>query len=261
MKKILICCFALLLLHGYTDAQAIKSYFNDSTQAAFLKKQTENIKNNIEFVFEGFFQRRDIYPRKDKNGKVFYSYCDILKITKVFRGNLKPGTVELAGITDMNGFISPSERESSIISDSTKYIFFCRAAGKDHPYDSKYDIYPVDNKTILTRDNTDIIRIFRIPGDHIFETKMRTKGDFYRYLSKLPNVKMPKLTEEDTVEVYHGKVTTSRLYGITKAAKDSLMAIRIAKRIHRADSIRRVKADSIGRIKSDSIALVKKKYN
>ena len=65
---------------------------------AFLKEQTEDMKNNAEFVFEGFYQRRDVYPRKDKNGEVYYPICDILKITKVFRGNLKIGTVEVTGV-------------------------------------------------------------------------------------------------------------------------------------------------------------------
>ena len=246
MKKILICCFALLLLHNSSQGQVNS---NDPTVFdAFLKEQNEDVKNNAEFVFEGYYQRRDIYPRKDKNGEVYYPTSVIVKITKVFRGNLKIGTVELAGIQNLNCFIPPSKRES-YIPDSTKYIFFCRAAGKDHPYDAAYDIYPVDNKTILTSANKHVKCSFRILDDYMFESKMYSKGDVYRYIRKLPNIKMPVITREDTVEVSRHKAIPDK--PLTQIQKDSLRAIHIEMRIRRADSI--------GRIKSDSIEFVKKK--
>ena len=70
MKKILICCFALLLLHNSSQGQV--NYKDPAVLGAFLKKQAEDVKNNAEFVFEGFYQRRDIYPRKNKKGEVYY---------------------------------------------------------------------------------------------------------------------------------------------------------------------------------------------
>ena len=253
MKKLLICSFALLLLHGYTYGQAkndTRPNFKDpAVLRAFLKEQNEDVKNNAEFVFEGYYQRRDVYPRKDKNGKEYYPTCDIVRITKVFRGNLKPGTVELTGVQTTNGFILSSERESYIVSNSIKYIFFCRAAGKDHPYDAAYDIYPVDNKTILTSANKHVKCSFRILDDYMFESKMYSKGDVYRYIHKLPNIKMPVITREDTVEVSRHKAIPDK--PLTQIQKDSLRAIHIEMRIRRADSI--------GRIKSDSIEFVKKK--
>ena len=255
MKKLLICSFALLLLHGYTYGQAkndTRPNFKDpAVLRAFLKEQNEDVKNNAEFVFEGYYQRRDIYPRKDKNGEVYYPTSVIVKITKVFRGNLKIGTVELAGIQNLNCFIPPSKRES-YIPDSTKYIFFCRAAGKDHPYDAAYDIYPVDNKTILTSANKHVKCSFRILDDYMFESKMYSKGDVYRYIRKLPNIKMPVITREDTVEVSRHKAIPDK--PLTQIQKDSLRAIRRAKKLHVIHI-----ADSIGRIKSDSIEFVKKK--
>ena len=249
MKKILIYCFALLLLQSYVHGQKKydpRAYPKDPLRDAFLKKQNEDVKNNAEFIFEGFFQRRDIYPRKDKNDKVYYPLCDIVKITKVFRGNLKPGTVEITAVKDLNEFIPPSERES-YIPVSTKYIFFCRAAGKDHPHDSKYDIYPVDNKTILMRASESVRSIFDIPDYNMLGTKMYTKGGVYRFISKLPNVKMPKITREDTVEVSNHKAIPDKPRRLTKIEKDSLIAIRIEK--WRTNSIGRDWTDSIENIK------------
>jgi hypothetical protein len=233
-------------VHGQKKYDS-RAYSRDqAVRDAFLKEQTEDMKNNAEFVFEGFYKRSDIYPRKDKNGKLYYPLCDIVKITKVFRGNLKPGTVEVTGVQDLNGLISPSERQS-YIPVSTKYIFFCRAAGKDHPYDAIYDIYPVDNKTILSAANEYIYFRIRVPDRYMFETKIHSKGDVYRYISKLPNVKMPKITREDTVKVSNHKAIPDKPRRLTKIEKDSLKAIRIEK--WRTNSIGRDWTDSIENIK------------
>jgi hypothetical protein len=236
-------------VHGQKKYDS-RAYSRDpAVKSAFLKEQTEDVKNNAEFVFEGFYQKSDVYPRKDKNGKEYYPICNIIKITKVFRGNLKPGTVEIAAVQNKySDFTPPLKRESELYSDSTKkLIFFCRAAGKDHPYDATYDIYPVDNKTILMKANEYVESGFRMPVDYMFETRMYMKGDVYRYIRKLPNIKMPVLTKEDTVEVSNHKAIPGKPVGLTKIEKDSLKAIRIEKR--RTDSIEHVRADSIALLK------------
>src|ERR1035437_2219382 len=100
MKKILISCFALFLLFSYIHGQAKydpMAYPKD--HAAFIQEQNDDVKNNAEFVFEGFFQRSDNHP---------YSISVIVKITKVFRGNLKPGTVEVAGVQTFDGLTQSS---------------------------------------------------------------------------------------------------------------------------------------------------------
>jgi hypothetical protein len=87
-------------------------------------------------------------------------------------------------------------------------------------------------------------------------TKMYTESDVYRYIRKLPNVKMPKLTEEDTVYVNPWKAVPGESRRLSQVEKDSIMKIIFAKRrlvLHRADSIRRVKADSIELVKKSKV--------
>jgi len=237
MKKIILSCFALLLLHNLMYGQAKndpRAHSKDpAIKGAFLKEQTEDVKNNAEFVFEGIYQKQDVYPRGiDNNGMQVHVGSAIIKITKVFRGNLKPGTIETIGKCQPGPYEigeSPNDRISNIISDSTKYIFFCRNANKDFPYDTKYNIYPVDNKTILTAANQYISCGYRVPERYMFETKINSKGDVYKYISKLPHVKMPVITKEDTVAVFCGKITPGEPQRMPQAYWDSLRAIQTAK--------------------------------
>ena len=115
MKKIIISCFALLL-HLYISGQSLhdpRYHSHDpKVKEAFMQEQIEDVKNNAEFVFEGISQKMDAYPRGEDARHTIYVSSYIVKITKVFRGNLKPGTVEI-----VNG---PSVRSSDCISVTDK---------------------------------------------------------------------------------------------------------------------------------------------
>lgn len=58
MKKIIFCCFALLI-YAYTNGQNIdpRKYSHDpKARASFFNEQIEKVKNNSEFIFEGIIQ-------------------------------------------------------------------------------------------------------------------------------------------------------------------------------------------------------------
>ena len=94
----------------------------------------ENTLNKAEFVFEAVVKKIDYYPRIDNNGKKQGASSWILKITKIFRGNLKPGTVEM--IAENPASVAESQRNSDKHLSDTLCIFFCRVA-IEYPYDPK----------------------------------------------------------------------------------------------------------------------------
>ena len=228
MKKIIICCF-ILLLHLYISGQSYKDprfHSNDpKVKAAFMKEQIENVKNNAEFVFEGILQKRESYPREDNA-----ITSDIVKITKVFRGNLKRGTVEIlfwptARSSDVINV--PIKRESMKIYGDSVFIFFCRVADR-YPYDPRYNIYPVDNKKILTEANGYIECLISPSEGSMFGKRFQSKREIYRNIIKLPNIDKSVITKEDTGFVRPGpppRLTKAQIdslhHGLTKAQIDS----------------------------------------
>jgi hypothetical protein len=212
MKKIMISCFTILL-QIYTYGQSSldpRSYSsNPEENKAFYLEQIENVKNNSEFVFEGIKQESDCYPRIDKNGYPYCAISTIFKITKVLRGNLKLGTVEI--IKRTNSYM-PDQRENIKIPVDSDYIVFCKATD-EYPYDTKYNIYPVDNKKILTP-SSDLVDCFINPLDgRFFEKWLRSKAEVYRNISALPNINKSVITMEDTTiqvsdHVFYSRTTT-----------------------------------------------------
>lgn len=219
MKKIIISCFAILL-HIYTYGQSsldTRSYSsNPEENKAFYLEQIANVKNNSEFVFEGIKQKSDCYPRIDKNGYQYCAISTIFKITKVLRGNLKLGTVEI--IKQTNSYM-PAQRENIKILRDSDYIVFCKATD-EYPYDAKYNIYPVDNKKILTP-SSDWVDCFINPLDgRFFEKWLRSKTEVYRNISALPNINKSAITLEDTTIKVSDHVSYSTT--VTKAHADSV---------------------------------------
>jgi hypothetical protein len=230
MKKIIICCFALLL-HIYVYGQSRKHDTDSGGEAGFLQKQIEDVKNNAEFVFEGIIQKQDFYPRTDNNGTEYCAVSSIIKITKVFRGNLKPGTtIEFVCTQEYyNGFQMPTQRESR--KTNSAFLFFCRAAGKDYPYNTKYNIDPVDNKVIITDANYYTRCSYRLPTGNVFGNRFHSKAEYYRYISTLPNINKSVITAEDTTIKVSNHVSYSST--ITKAHADSVKrAQELKKKVH-----------------------------
>ncbi len=136
MKKIIICCF-ILLLHLYISGQSYKDprfhSHDPKVREAFIQEQIENVKNNAEFVFEGTIQKMERYPRGENIAQANCIISNIVKITRVFRGNLKPGTIEIVyGPTARSSDVInvPIKRESMIIyAGDSDNIFFCKTCG------------------------------------------------------------------------------------------------------------------------------------
>ena len=226
MKKIIISCL-VLLLHIYTYGQN----HNDprarskdtSVQRAFKEEQIKNVENNAEYVFMGNVEKEAIYLRTDKKGKKYYALSQIINITKLFRGNLKSGTIEI--VSTMHGVIINDATEQVHYFDYKRadslWLFFCKNAGKDFPYNKKYNIYPVDNKIILIEANKYVNYSYK-RGNFLFDRKnlfIRSTVDIYRYVMTLPNINKSVITKEDTTFTISNIVSHST--SMTEAQVDS----------------------------------------
>jgi len=143
---------------------------------------------------------------------------EIIKVTKVFKGNLSPGTVEIIHYIQSVVYETPEEEKNARTTmDSTgfrKYhkrtdgIFFCRLA-KEFPRDPRYNIDPTDNKIILTYYHNGKYNL-GLYGDRIVSSshgytgeptlktgKIITKAEIYRILRRYPNLNIPATAEQE----------------------------------------------------------------
>lgn len=181
--------------------------------------EIERVKNKTEFIFEGYVQSIEEYPR-DGN---FYLISTIVKIKRVFRGNLKPGTtIEIiTKPTNSGNSYYPAKRET-LSTGGDSMLYFCRDAGKDYPYDAKYNIHQVDNRVILAPASY-FVHAIRIPhygwiGDLSFKNRI----EFFKYLKTWPNMNQSAFTKEDTVFESMNYVSSSHTISYTKAQVDSM---------------------------------------
>ena len=229
MKKVIITTIALLLqlcMWGQTQKPDPRLHSKvPGDKDAFWKDQFDDVKNNAEFVFEGVVKRQDIYPRTDKNGKEYCAGSYIIKISRVFRGHLKPGTVELVTTISPNSltFEMPTERKSiNIEPHDSVYLFFSKNAKIDYPYDKKYNIDQVSNKIIVTDANTYVHCMIKLPTIELFGygiPGVTTYADYYKYICSFPNMDRSVLTKADTSFQVSDHVIFSKTY--TKAEVDS----------------------------------------
>jgi hypothetical protein len=228
MKKIMIFSFFILLQSGLCgqDPDPRRHSKDPAVRAQFKEEQYEDIKNNAEYIFEGIVLKTEIYPRVDKFGKEYYANSQLIKITKILRGNLKLGTVEFICVQPIfSGFSLPPERTEVHLWADSLYFYFCKSGEKDFPYDPRYNIYSVDNKRILTSSNKYIEFRFDPHDNELFGKQLRSRGEFYRILRTLPNIKMPALTAEDTIE-YHGIITPGEPQFKPNSRTDSMNKLR-----------------------------------
>ena len=200
MKKVIINTIALLLqlcMWGQTQKTDPRLHSKvPGDKDAFWKDQFEDIKNNAEFVFEGIRKKVEQYPRIDKDGNEYCVTSTIIKIKRVFRGKLKQGTLEL--ITTIKPYgnyvinleeprIPTKRRIVQIDPNDSVYLYFCKVAGNQYPHDTKYNIYPVDNKKILTVANNYLSCETKLPTDLLYQREI-PGGDLYKYLASWPNM-------------------------------------------------------------------------
>jgi len=200
LKKYIISCFAVILFLS-TEAQQEKRINIDSIRKDYYATQLKRIKDSAEYIFEGIVRKKDHYMRPWKNGSEFNTTSTIVEITKVFRGNLRIGTVEIVNYADSRMIGNTKIRGSYKLNsgDTMKEIFFCNSSNI-YPYDPKYNIDTVDNKTILNP-FCSLGSLKSDPNDLYFNgisNKRLTKGEFYRFFGSFPNATMPILTKEDT---------------------------------------------------------------
>jgi len=231
MKKVLITTIALLLqlcIFGQIQKNDPRLHSKvPGEKEAFYQDQMNDIKNNAEFVFEGVVQKEEIYPRTDKNGMEYCAVSVIVKITRVFRGHLKPGTIEFVNKVDPYttlAFEMPTERKNVYIAPTDSvWLFFSREAGNDYPRDAKYNLYPVENKKIITTANNFLRCETKLPTNTLYQRKIpgvETTYDFYKYLASWPHIDKSILTKADTTIMPDtGPSWYSKTY--TKAEVDS----------------------------------------
>jgi len=113
MKKILLSLLTLILFTGIF-AQVEEPHVN-------LDSLRDEIINKSQYVFEGVIIKQSSYLYNNHTPVE----SNIIQILKVFRGNLKPGTVEIAAVQNKySDFTPPLKRESELYSDSTKKLIF-----------------------------------------------------------------------------------------------------------------------------------------
>jgi hypothetical protein len=233
MKNIIINSLFLLIcfnIFGQVDKDSTHLKYNHEGvvfESAFdpTFKQKDKI-NNADYVFEGTIIKRSYYFR---NKQPIIS--DIVKVTKIFRGNLKLGTIEIINYSDI-AFSERQSFESSSLKIDTFGIFFCKRT-KELTYDVRYNIDIVENKVLLSDYDNDIkhndnvfSRIMHskygyrgcgVPGKH------PTKAQAYQYLRKFPNLKIPDIVEPDPIDTTIKQATFYHNY--SKHEMDSLARV------------------------------------
>ena len=190
MKKVLLSYLTMMLFTGIF-AQVDPPIDRDK-----MMKRSDSIRDEIinksEYVFEGNIIKNDIYFR---NNSVTSS--EIVKISKVFRGNIVPGTIEIVSYSSLN--MDGDLRVTGHINSDDKFgIFFCRFA-KEFPNDPKYNIDKVDNKVILAYKG--IIK-YSSPYGYtelgvLKRGKINTKAEIYKILKRYPNLNIPETAEKE----------------------------------------------------------------
>jgi Secretion system C-terminal sorting domain/Bacterial Ig-like domain (group 2)/Matrixin len=200
MKKIIIVCFTLSLFVSSFSQTMFEDHGHVNREDAI---------NKSDYVFEGIIIKKTVYRRDEKKISV---HSEIVKVTKVFRGKLLPGTVEIINYTEYGTLKRTSLDAASLKLHKldTFCIFFCKEA-KDFPFDPKYNIDPVDNKIILSDYHNSISGPFKCPAlDRIKRShnggysgmiyNSRTKAEVYQKLRKYPNLNIPDHAEPEVVD-------------------------------------------------------------
>ena len=251
----MISCVTLLLLLG-SQAFAQIDYKRINDGKDHVKINRDRIRDSAEFIFEGNIKSNEYYRRIDDNGRSRLYSSTIINVTKVFRGNLKLGTIEIINKLDPSYILPPNIERGTLktLEADSVHIYFCKTSIK-YPYDPKYNINQVNNKQILEyfNSNNSFCTISLRDQDGLGFTgryAFNSLGDIYRYIASFPNVKMPKLSKNDTSETrlrpnYMEGVKPDTPHGLPKAVADSInkARFRIAgeKLQHKTDSINQIK--------------------
>jgi hypothetical protein len=205
MKKYIIYSSILLLLvvsnvHAQVQILNLTTEEQDR-QVKRHKRISQSIKDTMkiaEFIFEGTILKYDIYQSQPDNLPVC---SEIVKVKNVYKGNLKPGTVEIIQ------FLSYPVRAKRITGkeDDSVRIFVCRMA-KEFPYNPQNNIDKVDNAVILTEYDSSpfdgLVVTFRKNKIMWFDSTFKSKVALYDFLRDMYNVPIPRniQTYQDSLE-------------------------------------------------------------
>jgi hypothetical protein len=232
--------------------------YGDSVFVAKLEQNQKRTRDSSQFIFEGNLQYINTYNTSDKNGNNFIIESRTINVTKVFRGQLKLGTVELIRNIYPNGktIYSPHKKSQK----DTAFIFFCSEV-KKNPFNASHNRGVFDNKMLLEYYGYGAISLKYKTG---FDggNSFPSLSSIYRYIGTFPNIKKPVVTQNDTIETRFIKIlkkNQSRPQTISPSVRDSLNVLRQAKFIHESDSIYQINNRRYQY--EDSIENVKKTLN
>ena len=200
MKTIKLFLLLSVALYGSSNGQPLP------------KPNFESILNTAPYVFEGEIidtmyyngatgRRDDLFIEINSENKIVRSCKPLtshkIQITKIFRGNLKPGIIDLVvegGLYKENEFsiMDAADDWFKPMPIGTKGIFFCN---KFPTWRWKFSPMVTDNE----------IRVVPIGGSgqagngvyYLFDKKFNTRKELYQYLSTYPNITIPKDTTNE----------------------------------------------------------------
>ena len=139
-------CLLLIILFLNVFISSVHAQKHTISPTDLFQQEEDRCQKNAEFVFEGRVIASRIY--KYDSTKILCS--NIIRITKVFRGNLQLGTVEL--IKNVGSYIIILDGEPiynyTELSDTCVKIFFCEFSNL-YPHDAYNTVYKINNSIIV----------------------------------------------------------------------------------------------------------------
>jgi hypothetical protein len=183
------------------------------------KFRRQNINNSIEnadYIFEGTVLKNDIYFRNRAINS------QIINITKVFKGKLKLGTIEVLSYSSLI-YIEDNintRYSQTHFEHEAACLFICRIAN-ELPFDSKYNIDKVDNSQILYCNDINVVSYNYFAGDgkgrvidagegkaRGLDTIFKNKTAVYKYLSTFKSIKIPRTLLQEEEKIVEEKRTS-----------------------------------------------------
>ena len=232
--------------------------FDTSAQSIYPKNyrlDKDECQKNAEFIFEGNIIATRSYSDKNSIYEVLIS--ELINITKVFKGNLKIGTVELIWKTssDIVGSKDDPIMYYEKPFDICNHIFFCKVSNM-YPHDRNSSGYTINNNVILNDycDSRYVIhdsqcrttrKVLGITG---FDSTFISKVSLYNYLRNKYQIVISKSSEKpnDTIaSPFYGRYLHDYRRDVLheKEPTDSELVVKEQK-------LNRMRRDSVDSVKS-----------
>jgi len=197
-----LCILLLQLIVIRVSAQSISS--------SNRRLDNDECQKNAEFIFEGSIIATRSYSNPNSVYEVIVS--ELINITKVFKGNLKIGTVELIykASCDVVGSKDDPIMYYEKPNDICNRIFFCKSSNM-YPHDRNSSGYTIKNNVILTDycsyryryviHDSQCRTTRKVLGISGFDSTFISKASLYNYLRNKYQIAIPKSAEKpsDTI--------------------------------------------------------------